>query len=132
MRQIFVNLPVADVAAAKDFYAALGFANNPEFSDANAVCMVVAENISVMLLAEDFFRTFINGEIADRATTETLLCISVDTRAEVDETVAKAIAAGGKPWKPSFEMGPMYGGSFADPDGHVWELMHFDASAAGA
>lgn len=129
MRQIYVNLPVADLAAAKAFYAALGFENNPTFSDDNAACMVIAENISVMLLTEPFFAGFINGEIADPATTETLLCLSAESRDQVDATIATAIAAGGKPWKPVMDMGPMYGGSFADPDGHVWELMYMDLGA---
>lgn len=87
--------------------------------------MIVDENIFVMLLVEDRFRDFINGEIADATnTTEAITCLSADSKESVDETVAKAIAAGGKPWKPAMEHGPMYGGSFQDLDGHVWELMH--------
>jgi uncharacterized protein len=127
MRMIFVNLPVRDLEASKRFFGELGFEFNPEFSDGKAACMVVDENIFVMLLLEQFFKGFINGEIADApSATEAITCLSADSRDEVDETVAKAIAAGGKPWKPAMEEGPMYGGSFQDLDGHVWELMHME------
>jgi predicted lactoylglutathione lyase len=127
MRMIFVNLPVKDLDASKAFFGELGFEFNPEFSDDKAACMVVDENIFVMLLLEGFFKEFINGEIADApSATEAITALSADTREQVDETVAKAIAAGGKPWKPAMEEGPMYGGSFQDLDGHVWELMHME------
>ena len=125
MRMIFVNLPVKDLNASKGFFAELGFAFNPEFSDDTAACMIVDENIFVMLLVEERFKDFINDDVADaKKTTEVLTALSADSRQEVDETVAKAIAAGGKPWKPPIDEGPMYGGSFQDLDGHVWELMH--------
>ncbi len=89
--------------------------------------MVVADNIFVMMLEEQFFKTFINGEIGNaHETTEVLTCLSAESRSEVDETVAKAIAAGGKPWKEPLEQGPMYGGSFQDLDGHVWEVMYME------
>ena len=89
--------------------------------------MVVDQNIFVMLLVEERFRDFINDEIADAAsTTEVLTALSAESRQEVDETIAKAIAAGGKPWKPPLDEGPMYGGSFQDLDGHVWELIHME------
>jgi uncharacterized protein len=127
MRMIFVNLPVKDLEASRGFFGELGFEFNPEFSDDEAACMVVDENVFVMLLVEDRFRDFINDEIADAtSTTETITCLSADSREQVDETVAKAIEAGGKPWKPAIEEGPMYGGSFQDLDGHVWELMHME------
>ncbi|MGH8894211.1 MAG: VOC family protein [Actinomycetes bacterium] len=124
MRMIFVNLPVKDLRASRGFFAELGFEFNAEFSDDHAACMVVDQNIFVMLLVEERFRDFINGEISDPATTEVLACLSVDRKEQVDETIARAIAAGGKPWKPTIEEGPMYGGSFQDLDGHVWELMY--------
>jgi len=129
MRWIFVNLPVRDLDVAKDFYAALGFVDNPRFTDHTAAAMVIEENICVMLLTEAKFREFINGEIADPSTTEVLNCLSVASRAEADELLAKALAAGGEPWQPTMDAGPMYGASFADPDGHVWEVMHMDPSA---
>jgi uncharacterized protein len=125
MRMIFVNLPVKDLDASKAFFTELGFEFNPQFSDDTAACMIVDENIFVMLLVEERFRDFINDEVADATrTTEVLTALSADSKQQVDETVAKAIAAGGKPWKPAMEEGPMYGGSFQDLDGHVWELMH--------
>jgi predicted lactoylglutathione lyase len=125
MRMIFVNLPVKDLKAARGFFTEVGFKFNPEFSDDEAACMVVDNNIFVMLLVERRFKDVINGEISDATkTTEVLTCLSADSKAHVDDTIARAIAAGGKPWKPSFEEGPMYGGSFQDLDGHVWELMY--------
>jgi predicted lactoylglutathione lyase len=125
MRMIFVNLPVKDLTASRQFFGELGFSFNPDYSDENAACMIVEQNIFVMLLTETYFRTFINGEISDaKQATEVLTALSTESREELDQTIAKAIAAGGKPWKPTFEMGPMYGGSFQDLDGHVWELMH--------
>lgn len=127
MRMIFVNLPVKDLPASRHFFSELGFEFNPEFSDDSAACMIVDQNIFVMLLVEARFRDFINGEIADATSaTETITCLSADSREHIDETVAKAVAAGGKPWKPVMEEGPMYGGSFQDLDGHVWELMHME------
>jgi hypothetical protein len=122
-RMIFVNLPVRDLEASKAFYTALGFGINEAYSDDTAACVVVDDNIFVMVLTHEKFRTFINGEIADPGTTEVLTCLSASSREEVDELVARALTAGGKPWKDAFSAGPMYGGSFADPDGHVWELM---------
>jgi predicted lactoylglutathione lyase len=87
--------------------------------------MVVDQNIFVMLLFEERFADFVTGEISDATTaTEVITCLSTDSREQVDDLVARAIAAGGKPWKPAVEDGPMYGGSFQDLDGHVWELMH--------
>jgi uncharacterized protein len=128
MRMIFVNLPVKDLAASKTFFTELGFAFNQEYSDNDAACMVVDENIFVMLLEEARFKDFINGEIADATTTtESITCLSVDSKEQIDETVAKAIAAGGKPWKPTLAEGPMYGGSFQDLDGHAWELLYMEA-----
>lgn len=130
MRMIFVNLPVKDLDASKTFFNKLGFEFNPQFTDENAACMVIEENIFAMLLTEPFFKGFINDEIADTSkTTEVLTCLSANSKAEVDEMVAKALAAGGKPWKPKLEQGPMYGHSFQDLDGHVWEVVYMDMSA---
>ena len=127
MRMIFVNLPVKDLEASKRFFSELGFGFNPEFTDENAACMVVDENIFAMLLSEERFKDFITGEIADATrTTEVLTALSTDSKEEVDELIEKAIAAGGKPWRPTMEEGPMYGGSFQDLDGHVWELIYME------
>lgn len=131
-RMIFINLPVQDLSASKDFYTGLGFTINEQFSDEQAACIVVSETIYVMLLVKERFADFINGPISDAHTSsEVLLCLSAESRAEVDQLVAAALAHGGKPWRPVLEQGPMYGHSFADPDGHVWEVMHMDMSAVG-
>lgn len=130
MRMIFVNLPVADLDRSKAFFEALGFSINPQFSDETAACVVVSEAIYVMLLTHDKFRQFITGDIADaHAVTEVLTCLSAESRQEVDDLLAKALANGGKAWKPIMDMGPMYGASFQDPDGHVWELVFMDMAA---
>ena len=127
MRMIFVNLPVADLPASMAFWRELGFEFNLDYSDDTSACLVLEQNIFAMLLTEDRFRGFINGEIADAATTtEVLTCLTAVDRAEVDALVSKALAAGGKPWKPTMDQGPMYGGSFQDLDGHVWEIMSMD------
>jgi uncharacterized protein len=129
-RMIFVNLPVNDLADSKAFYTGLGFSINEQFSDEQAACIVVSETIYVMLLVEDRFKDFINGEISDaHQSSEVLLCLSAESRAEVDRLVAAALAHGGKPWKPVLEQGPMYGHSFADPDGHVWEVLYMEMAA---
>lgn len=131
MRMIFVNLPVRDLPASKRFFAALGFSFNEQFTDDTAACMVVDANIFVMLLTHSRFRDFINGEISDATTdTEVLTALSTDSRAEVDDMLARALAAGAKPWKPIMDMGSMYGCSFQDLDGHVWEIIHMDQSQA--
>ena len=130
MRMIFVNLPVKSVTASRDFFGALGFTFNEQFCSADTACMVIEENIFAMLLEHERFQDFIIGEISDAAkATEVLTCLSADSRAQVDDTLAKALAAGAKPWKPILDMGPMYGCSFQDLDGHVWELMYMDQPA---
>jgi predicted lactoylglutathione lyase len=121
---IFVNLSVKDIAAARSFFTGLGFRFDPDYSDDQAACLVVDRNIFVMLLAEDRFRALVPGEVAGRGTTEVLTSLSVDSREEVDRIVARAVASGGRPWLPPVQDGPMYGHSFQDPDGHVWELVH--------
>ncbi len=127
-RMIFVNLPVRSAVDARRFFTELGFAFNDEFSDDACACLALDANVLVMLLQEPYFRGLITGEIADApAVTESIICVSMSSREEVDGTVARAIAAGGSAWKPSFADGPMYGGSFLDLDGHVWELMHLAA-----
>lgn len=127
---IFVNLPVLDVGASRAFYTALGFEVNEQFSDDQVACVVVSPTICVMLLEHARFREFIDTDIADPwVTTQVLNALSATSRAEVDELVARAVAAGGKA-RSVMEQGPMYGHSFADPDGHVWELIHMDMGQA--
>ncbi len=129
MRMIFVNLPVTDLDRAKTFYAGLGFVNNPQFTDETAAAMVVEENIVVMLLTRAKFAEFVAGEVGDPArATSVLNAISAGSREEVDELLAKALASGGKPWMPAQDHGFMYGTSFTDPDGNVWEAMWMDPS----
>ncbi|MCE7079825.1 VOC family protein [Streptomyces sp. ST2-7A] len=133
MRMIFVNLPVKDIARSREFFAALGFSFNDAFSDDHAAHVVIEENIGVMLLTEERFKDFINGPVADAdAGTEVLVCLSADSRKEVDDLLSRALAAGAEPWKPVTDEGPMYGASFRDIDGHVWEVMYMDMEAMAA
>lgn len=128
--QIYVNLPVKDLSRSVNFFTALGFKFNPQFTNENATCMIVAEDIYVMLLVEDFFRTFTSKPIADATrSTEVLLCLSCENRARVDEMVAQAVGAGGSTPNPPRDHGFMYQHGFQDPDGHLWELTHMDMSA---
>jgi predicted lactoylglutathione lyase len=130
MRMIFVNLPVKSVAASRKFFGALGFTFNEVFSNENTASMVIEENIFAMLLEHARFKDFIKGEIADPAKgVGALLCLSAGSRQEVEDTMAKALAAGGKPWMPPQDHGFMYGHSFQDLDGHVWEVMWMDPAA---
>jgi predicted lactoylglutathione lyase len=130
VRMVFINLPVSDLAASRAFYAGLGFSFNDQFSDENTTSVVVDENIVVMLLTRERFADFVTGPIGDpsEATTQ-LTALSASSREEADELLAKALASGGKPWKPAQDHGFMYGVSFADPDGHVWEVMWMDPAA---
>ena len=130
MRMIFVNLPVTDLAGADAFYGALGFRRNDQFSDDRAVSYVVEENIVVMLLTRERFADFVPGQVGNPAeTTSVINCLSATSREEVDRLVSTAIASGGKPWMPAQDHGSMYGASFADPDGNVWEVMWMDPAA---
>jgi predicted lactoylglutathione lyase len=125
MRMIFVNLPVKDLAATRRFFGALGFSFNEQYSDDTAICMVVDENIYVMHLTEEKFGQFVTGKVGDpEKQTQVLTCLSASSRQEVDDLKAKALAAGGREWKPNLEFGPMYGCSFQDISGNVWEIMH--------
>jgi uncharacterized protein len=130
VRMIFVNLPVTDLERAPAFYAALGFANNPQFTDENAAAMVIEENVVVMLLTRQRFADFVLGEVGDpAAATSVLHALSAASREEADDMLARALAAGGKPWQPAQDHGFMYGTSFTDPDGNVWESTWMDPAA---
>jgi len=127
VRSIFVNLPVTDLDRATSFYAGLGFENNAQFSDETAAAMVIEENVCVMLLTREKFSTFVNGQVGDPAqSTSVINTISAGSRAEADELLSRALAGGGKPWQPALDHGVMYGVSFTDPDGNVWEAMWMD------
>ena len=124
-RQIFVNLPVRDLDRSKAFFSRLGFGFNPQFTDEKAACMIVEDNICVMLLAEPFFKTFTSKPVADaKKSTEVLVCLSCGSKGEVDGLVAKAGANGGRTVREPQDHGFMYQHAFEDPDGHIWELVH--------
>ena len=127
--QIYVNLPVKNLDKSIKFFTQLGYQFNPQFTDENATCMIINDNTSVMLLVEPFFAGFIDKSIADaRTSTEVLLAMSLDSRAEVDAFIAKAVAAGGSTTLEARDHGFMYQRSFADLDGHQWEVFWMDES----
>ena len=132
-RMIFVNLPVRDLERSKAFYEAIGFRNEPKFSNDAAAMMVLSDTISVMLLTHPFYSTFTTRPIADSSTSQVLLCFSCDSPAEVDRITQAAAAAGGKidlSQTDQTQGGPMYGRDFEDPDGHQWEPMWMDSAFA--
>lgn len=131
-QKIFINLPVADLARAMSFYEAIGATNNPMFTDETAACMVLSDTIHVMLLTHDKFRQFTPRPVADaRAATEVLLAISLDSPEGVDRIADAAERAGGRADPaPKQDLGFMYGRSFEDPDGHIWEPFWMDMEAA--
>lgn len=129
-KMIFVNLPVADLDAAKAFYEAIGFINNPQFTDETAACMVLTDVIHVMLLTHDKWRQFTTKPIPDaHESAQVMLCISEDSRAGVDAITEKALAAGGREEGEPDDYGFMYGRNFTDPDGHIWAPMWMDMNA---
>ncbi|MEQ8311876.1 MAG: VOC family protein [Sphingopyxis sp.] len=131
-QMIFVNLPVTDLDRSKAFYEAVGAVNNPAFTDDTAACMVVEEgSIHVMLLSHEKWASFTSKAIPDAHThAQVLLCVSADSRDDVDGQVEKAVKAGGKADPtPTQDFGFMYGRSFEDPDGHIWEVMWMDPAA---
>lgn len=127
---IFINLPVESVERSRNFYTGLGFGCNEQFSNEQAVCVVVADNILVMLLAKPFFSGFTDKSIADaHATTEVLNCLGCESRERVDQLVKLAKQHGGTAHRDSKDQGFMYGHGFEDPDGHIWELVYMAAPA---
>ena len=124
-KQIFVNLPIADMAKSQTFFKALGYSFNPDFSNDLGASLVLGENLFAMLLVHDFFKTFTGKPMVDaKHSTEVLVCLSCDSREQVDALVAKAVAAGGKAPRQPQENDFMYGHGFEDLDGHIWELVH--------
>jgi uncharacterized protein len=129
-RKIFVNLAVKDLDKSVEFFTKLGFAFDARFTDENATCMIVSDEAFVMLLVENRFKDFTKKELVDPTThTEAILALSADSREQVDELAGRALAAGGSPANEPIEMGFMYGRSFQDVDGHLWELIWMDPSA---
>ncbi len=124
---IFVNLPVSDLAKSMAFFKALGYSFNEQFTDETAASLVISENIYVMLLTHAKMKEFTRKEIADATkTTEVIVCLTCDSRAAVDTLADKALAAGGSNCREPMEYGTMYGRSFQDPDGHIWEAFWMD------
>lgn len=116
-----------DLGRSIDFFTALGFSFDPQFTDENATCLVISDDIYAMLLTEPFFKSFTNKDIVDATkSTEAILALGVDSRQRVDELVDNALAAGGLPGSFSNDEGFMYGRSFQDLDGHLWEVLYMD------
>ncbi len=128
--KIFVNLPAKDLNKTIEFFTKLGFKFNPQFTDENATCMIVGEDIFVMLLVEKFFKTFTKKEICDTSkNTEVIVALSVEGREKVDQMINRAIEAGGRESREPQDHGWMYGRSFEDINGHIWEIIYMDESA---
>jgi uncharacterized protein len=128
--KIFINLPVKDLNNTIDFFTKLGFKFNPQFTDENATCMIVGEDIFVMLLVEKFFKTFTKKEICDTSKdTEVIVALSVESREKVDQMINKALESGGKESREPQDHGWMYGRSFEDINKHLWEIIYMDESA---
>ena len=129
-RKIFVNLAVADLDRSVDFFTRLGFTFNPQFTDETATCMIVSDEAFVMLLVRARFEDFTKKALVDAsAQTEAIIALSSETREGVDELADAALAAGGTPANDPMELGFMYGRSFNDPDGHLWEVVWMDPAA---
>ncbi len=129
-RLLFLNLPVADLAASRRFFVGLGFEFNERFCDEGAACMVISDRAYVMLLQRERFAEFVRGPVADAdAATALTVTVSAEDRAAVDAFAAAALAAGARPAKEPQDYGFMYQRSFHDLDGHLWEAMWMDPVA---
>lgn len=127
--QLFINLPVADLPRSIDFFEALGFSRNPQFSDGSGACFAVSEAVSVMLLTHARFRDFTPKAVCDTSrAVEVLLSLACESREQVDALVAKALAAGGSTYDAPEDFGFMYTHGFLDPDGHGWGLLHMSGT----
>jgi uncharacterized protein len=123
--QIFVNLPVKDLKRSVAFFTSLGYTFNPQFTDDNATCMILGDNLFAMLLTEKFFKSFNDKEITDtRKANEVLTCMACSSRQQVDDLVAKARAAGARVPRQAQDHGFMYAHGYEDLDGHTWELVY--------
>jgi len=129
--KIFVNLPVKDLQKSITFFTHLGFSFNPQFTDETATCMIIGENIFAMLMVDTRFQEFTKKAVADaHKTTEVILALDAESREAVDDLVVKAVEAGGSIYADRHDHGWMYYHSFADLDGHQWEVMYMDENAA--
>ena len=128
-KQVFINLPVSDLKKSMEFYSAIGFQNNPQFTDNTAACMFISEEIYVMLLTHKKFSEFTNKEIANtKKSIAVINALSMQNNDEVNEFVNKSIVAGGKEPVEAKDYGFMYQRSVEDPDGHIWEVFYMDMS----
>jgi len=128
--KIFVNLPVRNLNKSMEFFTTLGFTFNSQFTDDTAACMIVTDDIFVMLLTEDRFKSFTPKAICDATKcTEVLVCLSLESRRRVVEMVRKAVAAGGTTYDDPQDYGFMYGHGFQDLDSHLWEVIYMDPDA---
>ncbi len=130
--QVFINLAVQDLPKSIEFFKALGFQQNLQFTDETASSIVISDTIYVMLLTHPKFKEFIpkNAAISDAKTaTEVLVSLALDSREAVDQLTDKALAAGATSFSEPLEMGFMYNRSFQDLDGHIWEFFYMDPSA---
>jgi predicted lactoylglutathione lyase len=131
--KIFVNLPVNDLARSTEFFTKLGFTFDERFSDKNAGCLVISDDIYAMLLTEPFFRDVTARDLADTSkTAEAVVALAVDSRLQVDELAGRALESGGSPASDPMEQDGIYERSFADPDGHLWEVFYIDPAAVPA
>ena len=131
--KIFVNLPVKDLARSTQFFTKLGFSVDERYTDEKAGCLVISDDIYAMLLTEEFFQTFTTKELADaRRSTEAIVALQVDSRQRVDELADHALESGGSPAGEPMEQDGMYERSFADLDGHLWEVFHMERAAVAA
>jgi uncharacterized protein len=132
-RMLFVNLPVSDLSASIAFFSGLGFTFDPAFTDQNATCMVISEQACVMLLRRDFFESFHHRRSARPGDPlEVMTAVSAASREDVDDLCDRALSTGATPASAPDDQGFMYGRSFVDLDGHVWDVMWMDPQAAGA
>jgi hypothetical protein len=128
--KIFLNLPVKNLNKSVEFFTKLGFSFNPQFTDEKATCMIVSDDIFVMLLTEPFFQSFTKKAICDATkSTEAIICLSAESKEKVDEMVNKAIKAGGTAPNEKQDQGFMYGWGFEDLDGHIWELAYMPSAS---
>ena len=132
-KSIFVNLPVADLQKSKAFYEALGFKNNPQFTDDSAACMVWSESIFVMLLTHAKWQTFTNRPLPQSGSSEVMLALTCDSKEAVDRMNDAAVECGGTAdINPKQDLGFMYSRALADLDDHVWEAVWMDPAAIGS
>jgi len=128
--KVFVNLPVKDLKRSMEFFTELGYQFNAQFTDETAACMIVSEDIYIMLLTHPKFKEFTPKAICDATkSTEVLVCLSCESREKVDILVRKAVAAGGTTYAEPKDYGFMYQQGFQDLDGHIWELIYMEPSA---